>query len=102
MRCDGEIDDGADRIDIDAGRERRGQHHADPGFRAIVDGERLQPHQLGAAQAPVDRVVDAVELQEHAVESGLRQRFDEREVLREAHAVAVQLHEVEAARAHRA
>ena len=97
---DGEIDDGADLVDVDAGNERRRQHHADAGLAAIADRLRLQPHQLGAAQASIDVVGHAVELQEDAVEPRLGEGGEIGGLARDAHAIGVQLHEFEAARAH--
>ena len=92
-----EIHDGADLVHIHARNQGGRQHDADPGLPAIADGLRLQPHELGAAKPLVDIVADTVELQENAVEPGFGERGEIVRLARDAHAVGVQLHELEPA-----
>ena len=92
-----EIHDGADLVHIHARNQGGRQHDADPGLPAIADGLRLQPHELGAAKPLVDIVADTVELQENAVEPGFGERGEIIRLPRDAHAVGVQLHELEPA-----
>ena len=90
------VDDCADLTNVDVRNQGRYQHHGEAGVGAAQDGRFLDRQQLGAADAPIRRVADAVELQEHAVEAGVDQRLGVTAFLGDAQAIGIHLHEVEA------
>ena len=68
---EGEVEDRAEAVEVDAAHHRRHEHDAEAGLCAAEDGLLLELGERAAAEREVGRVVHAVELQEHRGETGL-------------------------------